>query len=206
MARAAATSAAACSPLAAARSSHRPRAAPAAGPLSLAPLRPVQPRLPKAPCARSRPLLQRVAAKSDGLDDILAKYGSSGGAQRKPAPAQRAGGGMGNGLFAILALNFGLFAGSNLLHLPALSASVLALNHWAPQWWQVRQGEGTGDDDEGRGSPTLLPPPSGSPCRCACALPPAVCDRHLHARQLAAPEVIEGAAGRRLGPHHHVMH
>jgi len=47
---------------------------------------------------------------------------------------------MGNGLFAILLINFCLFVGSNLMHLPALSN--LALNHWAPQWWQVGSGWG----------------------------------------------------------------
>ncbi|PRW58478.1 Rhomboid protease [Chlorella sorokiniana] len=41
---------------------------------------------------------------------------------------------MGNGLFAILSINFLLFAGSNLLHMPALAS--LTLNHWQPQWWQ----------------------------------------------------------------------
>lgn len=41
---------------------------------------------------------------------------------------------MGNGLFLVLLLNFGLFIGANLMHMPALSA--LALDHWRPQWWQ----------------------------------------------------------------------
>ncbi len=39
-------------------------------------------------------------------------------------------------LFAILSINFLLFAGANLLHMPALAS--LTLNHWHPQWWQVR--------------------------------------------------------------------
>lgn len=41
---------------------------------------------------------------------------------------------MGNGVFLVLLINFGLYAGANLLHLPALSN--LALSHWKPQWWQ----------------------------------------------------------------------
>lgn len=146
MTRATMANAATRSPLAAARCAGR-RLATAALLPPLAPSRPVQPaaglRLPAAP-RRGRPLVQRAAARSDGLDEILAKYGSSGGGggdSRAPlvkvAPPRGASGGMGNGLFAVLILNFGLFAASNLLHVPALSASVLALNHWKPQWWQV---------------------------------------------------------------------
>lgn len=40
-------------------------------------------------------------------------------------------------LFAILSINFLLFVGANLLHMPALAS--LTLNHWHPQWWQVRR-------------------------------------------------------------------
>lgn len=45
---------------------------------------------------------------------------------------------MGNGLFLVLLLNFGLFIGANLMHVPALAA--LTLDHWRPQWWQVGSG------------------------------------------------------------------
>lgn len=45
-------------------------------------------------------------------------------------------------LFAILSINFLLFAGANLLHMPALAS--LTLNHWHPQWWQVRLALGRG--------------------------------------------------------------
>ena len=85
---------------------------------------------------------------ANDVSDILRKYGVSGSSSSdapKPAAAPpktlarqarpAAGGGMGNGLFVILILNFGLFAASNLLHLPAVAD--LALNHWRPQWWQV---------------------------------------------------------------------
>jgi hypothetical protein len=85
------------------------------------------------------------------VSDILRKYGGSGSSSNgdglKPAAAAKsspkqprpaASGGMGTGLFLILSLNFALFAASNLLHLPALAN--LTLNHWRPQWWQVRGG------------------------------------------------------------------
>ena len=94
-------------------------------------------------------LVVRAADRDDVTDvsDILRKYGSGSGngdglkpaGAAKPSPKQprpAASGGMGTGLFLILSLNFALFAASNLLHLPALTN--LMLNHWRPQWWQVR--------------------------------------------------------------------
>ena len=42
---------------------------------------------------------------------------------------------MGNGVFLMLLLNFGLFLGDAWLH--GGWAAALALNHWAPRWWQV---------------------------------------------------------------------
>lgn len=57
--------------------------------------------------------------------------------QQREAQGQ-ANGGMGNGLFAILLLNFAAFLGANVLHFRPLAD--LTLNHWAPQWWQVGWG------------------------------------------------------------------
>ncbi|KAL4426803.1 hypothetical protein ABPG77_006589 [Micractinium sp. CCAP 211/92] len=77
------------------------------------------------------------------IDDLLKKYGGpengsglSSGSRQQPAapPGPSAASGMGNGLFLVLLLNFGLFIGANLMHVPALAA--LTLDHWRPQWWQ----------------------------------------------------------------------
>lgn len=42
--------------------------------------------------------------------------------------------GMGNGIFTILVLNFGLFLATQ-FWAPQLT-SVLCLDHWRPHWWQ----------------------------------------------------------------------
>ena len=81
------------------------------------------------------------------IEEILKKYDDNGQALSRrqapapastpapaPAPATAGNGGMGNGLFAILAINGLMYAGANLMHLPALGS--LALDHWAPRWWQ----------------------------------------------------------------------
>ncbi|EFN59133.1 hypothetical protein CHLNCDRAFT_49978 [Chlorella variabilis] len=98
--------------------------------------------------SRGRKPLPVHAANRDelgGVSDILNKYGSTNGsglpargtpqiaAQQQPQAVSSTNG-MGNGVFLVLLINFGLYAGANLLHLPALSN--LALSHWKPQWWQ----------------------------------------------------------------------
>ncbi|KAL4859452.1 Rhomboid-like protein 11 [Chlorella vulgaris] len=97
-----------------------------------------------------RHCLVRATNQRDDLGDvadILKKYGGNGsglsstsgravpaaGAQQA-ATRKDASSGMGNGLFAILLLNFALFGAANLLHWAPLTG--LALNHWRPQWWQ----------------------------------------------------------------------
>ncbi|KAL6781812.1 hypothetical protein ACKKBF_B09495 [Auxenochlorella protothecoides x Auxenochlorella symbiontica] len=97
-------------------------------------------------CRTKKPSPCTLAALSDG-DDILKKYGIDAAvtevapsavplkpqAPRARVPAQRRKG-MGNGVFSLLLLNFGVFAAARLLNAPILAA--LPLHHWAPQWWQ----------------------------------------------------------------------
>lgn len=107
-------------------------------------------------------------------------------------------------LFAILSINFLLFAGANLLHMPALAG--LALNHMHPQWWQVRLAVRTWGMDarkaHGRRACWLnacwaakggLPATERMSTLVAREPSPfplgAVCDGHLHARQLAASQL-----------------
>jgi len=64
------------------------------------------------------------------------KYGGGGPA---PKPTKRTSGqqdpaGMGNGIFSLLLINFGIHIVNYFWHPPWLSS--LALSHWAPQWWQ----------------------------------------------------------------------
>ena len=79
--------------------------------------------------------------EGEGLDEtlkgLLSKY--AGGAPARPDPSTRPfsaarEAGMGNGVFLMLLLNFALFAGDALLQRGWSSA--LALDHWAPRWWQ----------------------------------------------------------------------
>lgn len=76
-----------------------------------------------------------LEANRAGLPQAAAKAGTP--QQRKPAAvpgAPAVSGGMGNGIFIILLINFALFIGANLMHVPALAQ--LTLDHWRPQWWQ----------------------------------------------------------------------
>lgn len=78
---------------------------------------------------------------------------------------------MGNGLFLVLLLNFGLFIGANLLHIPALAA--LTLDHWRPQWWQVRgAGKGRGGGDTGPCCSTTMTLNPTSSCQTPLMGPP----------------------------------
>lgn len=76
------------------------------------------------------------------LADLVDKYSGSGSSGR-PLPVKRspplrpaaASGGMGNGVFLLLLLNFALFALQQFA--PSLSfLAALPLSHWRPQWWQ----------------------------------------------------------------------
>lgn len=82
---------------------------------------------------------------SSETEDVLKKYGVGAAAGelpsrrqdvRKPMAMRRPAlaAGMGNGVFSLLVINFGMYAVATLFHLPLLST--LALHHWAPKWWQ----------------------------------------------------------------------
>ncbi|KAG7672035.1 hypothetical protein Ndes2526B_g07005 [Nannochloris sp. 'desiccata'] len=67
---------------------------------------------------------------------LAAKYAGGG---PPTTPAKRTSGqqdpaGMGNGIFALLVINFGIHIVNYFWHPPWLSS--LALAHWDPQWWQ----------------------------------------------------------------------
>jgi membrane associated rhomboid family serine protease len=88
--------------------------------------------------------LQRIDAVSGEVHRLLGKY-AGGGDNRSSSPLQRqrqlktqssnsAGGGMGDGVFYLLVINFALHTANYFWHPAWLGA--LPLAHWAPRWWQ----------------------------------------------------------------------
>ena len=63
---------------------------------------------------------------------LALKYGGSG--PSTPTSSKKQDPGMGNGIFSLLLINFGIHIINYFWHPSWLSS--LALAHWAPQWWQ----------------------------------------------------------------------